>query len=74
MSSPRSINPVRRTISPDSPIYATFALNAGLLLAGGLIYLYNWTPSMFSIDSLSASAISEKQRADANVRGPNRTT
>lgn len=63
-------NPVKRTISPDSPIYATFALNAGGLLIGGLCYLFFAKDSLFSVED----TYSEEERKAANAGTPRATT
>jgi hypothetical protein len=38
-------NPISRTISPASPIWAPFAVNIGILLVAFGYRLYNYTPS-----------------------------
>ena len=38
-------NPVSRTISPASPVWAPFAVNIGILLVAFGYRLYNYIPS-----------------------------
>ena len=38
-------NPVSRTISPASPVWAPFAINVGILLVAFGYRLYNYMPS-----------------------------
>ena len=51
----QSQNPVSRTLSPASPIWAPFAMNAGFLLAIFAYNLYNYIPIASAV-SLTAKA------------------
>jgi len=50
---------VRKIVLDNGRMYTTFSINLGLLILGGLYYLYN-----------AKSAVSEAERSRANVRGP----
>ena len=44
-------NPMRRKISPESPIYIPFVFNLILLVIAGCIYIYNATGS-FTVEQV----------------------
>jgi hypothetical protein len=44
MSQTQETNPISRTISPASPVWAPFALNVGILLVAFGYRLYNYSP------------------------------
>jgi len=48
-------NPIRRKLSPESPIYIPFLFNLFLLILGGCIYVYNVT-GLPSVDTIAKVA------------------
>ena len=60
---------VRKIVSDSGRIYTTFSINLGLLILGGLYYLYN-AKSGVSEGQEEVVAISERARREANAAGP----
>jgi hypothetical protein len=52
-------NPIRRKISPESPIYIPFVFNLILVIIGGCIYAYNVTalPSVDTIAKVATASV-----------------
>lgn len=72
-------NTVVRKVVPDSArIYTTFSINFGLLILGGLYYLYNAKSGGVAdgqqeeeaVAAAAAAAPSARVRAAANAGGP----
>lgn len=63
----QGINPVSRTVSPASPVWAPFALNVGILLVAFGYRLYNYMPSP-TVDRLTQKNISDVKSVSTNRR------
>jgi hypothetical protein len=52
-------NPMRRKISPESPIYIPFVFNLVLLVIAGCVYVYNATdlPSVDQVARLATASV-----------------
>jgi len=63
-------NTMKRTLNPNSPIWAPLAANTGLLLVAGLLFIYNYTnlPSAEQIDKIAGQAQATQPRQNANIR------
>jgi hypothetical protein len=65
-------NTMKRTLNPNSPIWAPLAANTGLLLVAGLLFIYNYTnlPSAEQIDKIAGQPQANKPqpRQNANIR------
>ena len=60
---------VRKIVSDSGRMYTTFSINLGLLILGGLYYLYNAKGDVAEGQE-EAAPISVRARAAANVGGP----
>lgn len=59
-------NPMRRKISPESPIYIPFVFNLILLVIGGCIYVY-YATELPSVDELGRIATASVTQAAGKV-------
>jgi hypothetical protein len=64
---------VRKIVSDSGRIYTTFSINLGLLILGGLYYLYNAKSGVAEVQEEPAVPISPNARAAANAAGPRPT-
>jgi hypothetical protein len=67
---------VRKIVSDSGRIYTTFSINLGLLILGGLYYLYNAKSGVAEGQeepAMAAVPISPNARAAANAAGPRPT-
>ena len=60
---------VRKIVSDSGRMYTTFSINLGLLILGGLYYLYNAKSGVSEVQE-AAAPISARARAAANAAGP----
>jgi hypothetical protein len=63
---------VRKIVSDSGRMYTTFSINLGLLILGGLYYLYNAKGDVAEgqEEVVAAVPIPARARAAANVGGP----
>ena len=58
-------NTMKRTLNPNSPIWAPLAANTGLLMIAGLFFIYNYTnlPSAEQIDRIAGQPQAKEPQA-----------
>jgi hypothetical protein len=66
---------VRKIVLDNGRMYTTFSINLGLLILGGLYYLYNAksggvADGQEEEEAVAAAPISARARAEANAAGP----
>ncbi len=64
---------VRKIVLDNGRMYTTFSINLGLLILGGLYYLYNAKTVVYEGQEGPggpADSVSARARAEANAAGP----
>jgi hypothetical protein len=60
---------VRKIVLDSGRMYTTFSINLGLLILGGLYYLYNAKTVVYEGEEPEAYPVSARARAAANEAG-----